>query len=297
MPQARRRRRKARRYSPAFTLILALGLVLITTIGLSRCSDAGDPTDPVSESSSGPAATQTAPSTEDTASTEATLPTDAEGIVRAYAEANGLSFADYPESLVALLGVNPETETFVLEYPFAKDLEYTIDLSALKDSQEVPLLMQWDQRWGYLRYGSDVAGLTACGPTCLSMVAIYLTNNTDYTPAYMIQYALENNYYVDGSGTSWTLFSKGAVDLGLNVEELPLVQSIIVSHLEAGEPVVCSMGPGSFTTQGHYIVLVGVEDGKFRVNDPNSRANSETLWEYADIESQIRNLWAISAAN
>ena len=53
------------------------------------------------------------------------------------------------------------------------------------------------------------------------------------------------------------------------------------------------MGPGAFTETGHYIVLAGVEDGKIRVNDPNSRANSERLWSYEEIERQIRNIWVI----
>ena len=55
------------------------------------------------------------------------------------------------------------------------------------------------------------------------------------------------------------------------------------------------MRAGDFTTSGHYIVLAGIEDGKYRVNDPNSYANSEKLWSYEQIEGQIRNLWSIGA--
>jgi hypothetical protein len=53
------------------------------------------------------------------------------------------------------------------------------------------------------------------------------------------------------------------------------------------------MRAGDFTTTGHYIVLVGAEDGMIRVNDPNSYINSEKLWSYEQIEGQIRNLWVI----
>ena len=48
--------------------------------------------------------------------------------------------------------------------------------------------------------------------------------------------------------------------------------------LENGEPVICSMRPGDFTTKGHFIVLVGMEDGKIRVHDPNSAQRSSQLW-------------------
>ena len=52
------------------------------------------------------------------------------------------------------------------------------------------------------------------------------------------------------------------------------------------------MGPGDFTTTGHYIVMTGYVDGKISVNDPNSYENSEALWSYEQICGQIRNLWA-----
>ena len=39
------------------------------------------------------------------------------------------------------------------------------------------------------------------------------------------------------------------------------------------------MGPGTFTTGGHYIVLTGTRsDGKVSVADPASRKRTETKW-------------------
>ncbi len=216
---------------------------------------------------------------------------DAEILVKEYADTHGLSYSDYPESLIELLERNPETETFVLEYPLYEETEY--DLSEYAYSDSVPLFLQWDQRWGYEIYGSDVIGITGCGPTCLAMVGYYLTGDDSFNPAAVAAFAEENGYYVKGSGSAWTLISEGGVTLGLQVTEIPLVESRIVANLEAGNPIICAMGPGDFTSSGHYIVLVGVEDGMLRVNDPNSIANSEALWSYEQIESQIRNLWVI----
>ena len=89
------------------------------------------------------------------------------------------------------------------------------------------------------------------------------------------------------------MISEGGVKLGLDVTEIPLVKKRIMDNLEVGNPIICSMRAGDFTTTGHYIVRVGCEDGLIRVNDPNSYANSETLWSYEQIEGQIRNLWVI----
>ena len=218
---------------------------------------------------------------------------DTERTVKAYADEHNISFHSYPDSLIQLLERNPETETFVLEYPLKKDADIQVDLSQYRDSDGVPLFLQWDQQWGYMKYGSDVAGLTACGPVCLSMAAWYLTENDAFSPDKMIEFASDNGYYSPGNGSSWTLISEGGVKLGFDVTEIPLVESRIIKNLEVNNPIICAMGPGDFTTSGHYIVMVGYEDGFIRINDPNSVANSQKLWKYEDIEGQIRNLWVI----
>lgn len=142
-------------------------------------------------------------------------------------------------------------------------------------------------------YGNDVAGLTACGPTCLSMVAVYLLQDIKYSPDYMIDWAKKNGYCVDGSGSLWTLMSEGAQKLGIDSTELPLDKQRVINNLEVGNPVVCIMEPGDFTKKGHFIVMTGIENGKIKINDPNSIENSNKLWNFDDISSQINNLWAM----
>ena len=218
-------------------------------------------------------------------------PTETEVMVMDYAREHGITLGDYPPSLIDLLERNPETAEFVLGYPFPR--EENFDLSEYENSETVPLFLQWDRRWGYEIYGSDVIGITGCGPTCLAMVGYYLTGNDFFRPDTVAEFAWDEGYYSPGSGSSWTLISEGGVELGLDVTEIPLVKKRIVDNLEVGNPIICAMGAGDFTTSGHYIVLPGLEAGKFRVNDPNSVANSERLWAYEEIEDQIRNIWVI----
>ena len=106
---------------------------------------------------------------------------------------------------------------------------------------------------------------------------------------------MDNGYSVKGNGSAWTLISEGGQKLGLDVIEIPLDRDRVFRNLEVDNPIICVMGPGDFTTTGHFIVLTGVEDGKLRVNDPNSRERSEQLWEYDSIRDQIRNLWVCRA--
>ena len=211
--------------------------------------------------------------------------------VREFAKQNGLSLSEWPEELLDLLEKNPEAQEFVLNYPIKKDLDPEIDLTEYLDSSDVPLLLQWDERWGYSQYAGKLMGLSGCGPTCLSMVCLYLLDDASYTPQYIAQFATENGYSVSGNGSSWTLISEGGEKLGLDVTEIPLDESRIIRNLEVGNPIICVMGPGFFTSTGHFIVMKEYEDGYVKVNDPNSPNRSEQTWKLTEVMEQIRNLW------
>lgn len=212
-------------------------------------------------------------------------------VIADFAKEHDLELDAWPDSLIELLEKNPDAEDFVLNYPIKKNLSYDIDLREYINKSNVPLLLQWDERWGYTKYGDSIMGLSGCGPTCLSMVCIYLLNDPQYTPRYIAEFAEQYGYCVPGNGSAWKLISEGGKELGLDVIEIPLDENRIIRNLEVGNPIICIMGPGDFTTSGHYIVMTGYVDGKIKVNDPNSPTKSEKLWDYDEIKDQIRNLW------
>ena len=216
-------------------------------------------------------------------------------LIREFALENNILITQWPKELVALLDKNPETKDFVLNYPLKKDASPEIDLSECIDTDDVPLLFQWDQRWSYDQYAGELMGLSGCGPTCLSMVCLYLLDDPIYTPQYVAEFAKENGYSVDGNGSAWSLISKGGIELGLDVTEIPLDENRIVRNLEVGNPIICVVGPGDFTSTGHFIIMTGYEDGFVSVNDPNSNTRSEQLWDLKSVMSQIRNLWVCRA--
>jgi len=99
------------------------------------------------------------------------------------------------------------------EYPdqlkeLAEKNSETIDLSQEAKTDTVPLLLQWDERWGYMSYSGGLLGYTGCGPTNLAMVVLYLTGDKTVTPASVAEYAESAGYSVPGSGSSWTLISE-----------------------------------------------------------------------------------------
>lgn len=198
----------------------------------------------------------------------------------------------WPESLQALLERHPDALEFVEGYPDHKDDAPAETIGDVVQGQ-FPLLLQWDARWGYVRYGDDLLAVTGCGPTCLAMAAAGLTGDNAITPAAVAEQAQRDGYWVDGV-TSWGLMTDGCRAWGLVSEELPPTETAVTGALDEGRPIICSVRPGDFTTTGHFILLAGLEEEGLRVNDPNSPQNSDRLWTYDELEPQIRNLWAFS---
>ena len=211
-----------------------------------------------------------------------------------FALQHNFSVEEYPNEVIELLEKNSETEEFVLYYPLRKDSYSTETLDEALGQNHVPLFLQWDNRWGYFTYGNKPMGMTGCGPTCLSMVALQLLQNPQLTPQYVAAFAEQNGFYVEGTGTAWSLMTVGAAELGLDAREVSLDEDLVIRYLSEGKPIICAMGRGDFTENGHFIVFIGTEDGKIQVNDPNSRIRSEKLWSFDELKYQIKNMWVYS---
>ena len=196
----------------------------------------------------------------------------------------------YSDDLLTWLFDHQEALQWVIDYP-EQSARSEEELSA-QGLQAVDF--QWSEVWGYASYGSENIGMGGCGPTSLSMVATGLTGNTSFTPKYVADMSVNMGYYVDEVGTDWTLMTAGASELGINSAQLTnWSEDTLKSELSAGHPIICSMGPGDFTNQGHFIVLSGLtEEGKVLINDPNSKINSRKKWDLNTIINQMNAAWS-----
>ncbi|MBQ4600291.1 MAG: C39 family peptidase [Oscillospiraceae bacterium] len=282
--------------------ILVVLVVVLSTMVWNALADNAPAKQP-DDLQNDPVSTQETTTPVETTEPPFSIPDTATGMqaMQMYADEYGYELSDYGnEDHLARLAETydkcPETRDFILRYVEEKDKTHTVDMTEFKDVEGVPLFIQWDDRWGYTPYGRTVGGISACGPTCLSMVAWYYTKDESMTPEKIMKFATDNKYVNSAGGTEWTLFSKGGEKLGFEVEEVALVKKWVADKLEAGIPVICHVREGIFTTEGHYILLVGYEDGKFIVNDPNSVVlSSDTYtWEQLTEECVIGNLWAVS---
>lgn len=218
----------------------------------------------------------------------------ADKLITEFASQNGLRLKDYPDYIRELLEKNPETKEFVLNYPLKKNYKENLSEESLGDFSEIPHLLQWDGRWGYVDYAGSIMAIAGCGPVSLSMVSIYLLNDALYDPLYIAEFAEKEGYATKNNGTKWILMSEGAQKLGLKSEELPLDKNVMIDALNSNKPIICIMGAGDFTSTGHYIVIYAYDDEGFSVLDPNSKEKSSVKWTYEKIENQIRNIWAFS---
>ena len=204
----------------------------------------------------------------------------------------------YPVSLINLASNNIEAIDFVVDYPEYSGKITSGNISIKEDYKKgkIPLFIQWDKRWGYDKYGDEFIAINGCGPTSIAMVAVGLTGNTDINPKIVADYSRQNGYLVNGVGTKWNLMTKGVKQFGIIGTEINLSEISIISNLKKGHPIIASMGPGEFTSKGHFIVLTGIDsEGRIIVNDPNSKVKSEKTWDIDVFMKETKNLWSFEA--
>lgn len=199
-----------------------------------------------------------------------------------------------PERFVQLAAENHEALDFVADYPEKHDNAGSLKPEERKSTTKVPLYIQWDESWGYESYGEGTISYSGCAPTTMAMAVSHLTDQA-VTPLEVCRYAEGEGFYIPGTGTDWKFITEGAEHYGLFAQSLDTYdEEKLAKELEVGHLVICSMSPGDFTQNGHFILLTGYEDGQFSLNDPNSLIRSGQTWTFERLSGQIRQLWAIS---
>ena len=197
-----------------------------------------------------------------------------------------------PDEIIEITKAHPGTFGNAWNWYELEFQESSIDITKEVFQENIPNFQQWDKRWGYKHYGNGYMALNGCGPTCLSMVYCGRTDNLDWNPLKMAQWANDNGYYIEGIGTSWNLMDDGAQQLGLSVQtEVPSEENIREA-LQQDKTIICIMNAGDFTSTGHYIVLSEItKHDRVKVNDPNSRWRSFRKWNVSTIAEQARQMW------
>ena len=199
----------------------------------------------------------------------------------------------YPLELLLSGAGNPEMTDFLYGY-LTSDGSTNGNFTDEEQPEDFPLLLQWDIRWGYMPYGTNgTVGSSGCGPTCLSMAVFYLTGNRECTPDVIAQYSLDEGHYVEGVGTAWALLDNYPTEFGLTVTHPALSDENLKAHLDKGNILICSVRPGEFTSEGHFIVIYGYDENGYKINDPKCVYRSRLSWTYEQIQDDIKRVWSV----
>lgn len=204
-----------------------------------------------------------------------------------------------PEYIINIIKRHPETYHLMEYYKkFYNDSYFNreIDISDDLETDNVPLFIQWDYRWAFLKYGKEtIIATSGCGPTCIAMVYNYFKKDKNINPKTICDFSVSNNYYIDNVGTKSTLIGEGIKKLGLNSKLININLDSMKKSLDEGNILIALVKEGHFTTGGHFIVIRNYDDmNNFYINDPNSIENSKRAWSYSILLNETRNLWAIS---
>lgn len=159
--------------------------------------------------------------------------------------------------------------------------------------------LQDDSEWGSESYSivgsrSQTIATSGCGPTSMAMVLNYYIDDS-ITPLQTSIFALENNHRTRYDGTSWAYFGDMANEYDLEfLQTASSVEALEWMNTQEDPLVICAMGPGLWTREGHYIVLWDVENEKAYINDPNSTEIRKTENSYKYMASQCKQYFCFN---
>lgn len=149
-------------------------------------------------------------------------------------------------------------------------------------AQDIVYYNQTYEQWAEQPYGSDKLGGYGCGPTAMAMAVSSMTDAA-IDPAEMAQWCVEQHYWAKKHGSYLSIVPGTAEAFGLTCTPLSPEEAdadTVTRCLATGQVLVALMGPGHFTSRGHFILLRGITlDGSILVADPASVDRSLTTWD------------------
>ena len=173
-----------------------------------------------------------------------------------------------------------ETDAVVEQENISYDGDNTGNgLSLLGFYQGLTYYSQADSRWANLMYSSigdssQTMKSSSCGPTSAAIVVS--SSKGTILPTTMANLAVDNGYRTANNGTAWAYYSFVADYFDFDEYYTTSNFNTAMNYLKTDNDndgnadyyIIVSCGSGLFTTGGHYIVLIGNDNGTIQVYDP-----------------------------
>ena len=167
--------------------------------------------------------------------------------------------------------------------------------------------LQTDSRWRSKPYRvtgeNDTIGESGCGPACAAM-AIATLSDPSVTPLETCKWSMTHGYKALNQGTYYSYFRPQLAAFGIVCEQLlpsriinqpmhPIHQQV-KEYLAQGNYVIALMGPGTWTSSGHFVLLWGWDD-KVHINDPASTKTARLNGDSDTFCREARCYWLVDA--
>lgn len=165
---------------------------------------------------------------------------------------------------------------------------------------------QTDARWKNVDYSvpgeSTTIGRSGCGPTSAAMVIATVLDKNE-TPVEACKWSVDHGYKALKQGTYYGFFTKYFQAHGIFCEQM--LKSRILNQpnhpihdevkklLNEGWYVIALMGPGRWTSGGHYILCYGWRDGTIYIADPASSKQERLFGDEKIFKKEVRCYWKI----
>lgn len=167
--------------------------------------------------------------------------------------------------------------------------------------------LQTDSKWKSLPYRvpgeTATIGSSGCGPTCAAMV-IATMKDSCITPVETCKWSIDHGYKALKQGTYYSYFKPQLAAYGIECKQLlgsrilnqpnHAIHEQVKKYLSEGYYVIALMGPGNWTSGGHFVLLWGWDD-KVRINDPASTKDKRLNGDPATFRNEVRNYWLVDA--
>lgn len=180
-----------------------------------------------------------------------------------------------------------------------QEFAHQVNETLTAEASTTPLLLQSDEAWAESHYGNETGGTIRANGCALLSLAMVLSHHrgTLIDPNEIFQWA-GDRYFINGSGTAWTIFGDFAAQYNLDYHDLGNDLNAALPYLDQQIPVIVSVQPGQFTTGGHIMVLRRTENGLIRLLDPDDtpeRSHYSGGYSPEEIAAESIHYWTFTA--
>lgn len=147
-------------------------------------------------------------------------------------------------------------------------------------------------------------GQAGCGPTSAAMLIQTLRPDTHVTPITTAEWSKAHGYKIKNQGTSYAYFTPQFKQYGITCSQLnsnnvyhnkkASVHAVAKKALKEGYFLIAVMGPGNWTSGGHYIVAYKIDSkNNVYINDPASKASNRTKSTWSKFSNEVKYYWKI----